>query len=226
MTSVAQGYAEVRDRVLDLLDSIDASTAERRVPACPEWTIRELASHQAGVATDALAGRLEGVATDPWTARQVEERADRSLTEIRAELAGTADAFDAALVAIGDSVDPRLLIDAWTHEQDLRGALGSPGGRSGPAFELVVDLLERGLATGVDQAGLGAIHYYDDVGRETLLGSSPAGIELRCSRFELARSRMGRRSVDQIASLGWFGDPEPYTAMIPMFPPASEPIGE
>ncbi len=225
MTKVAAEYASVRDRVLVLLADLDDQRAASVVPACPEWTVRDLAAHMAGVPTDALAGDLDGAATDPWTARQVAERADHSLAEIVAELQATAEPFDAALAAVAE-VDPRLIIDAWTHEQDLRHALGTPGGRDGPALELVAEVLTGELGAAVDAAELPAIRYFDEADRERRLGRSEPGITLRCSRFELCRARMGRRSEAQLRELGWSADPERYLRVLVKFTAAADAIDE
>ena len=36
-----------------------------------EWTVKDVVAHLCGACEDILAGRLEGVATDPWTEAQV-----------------------------------------------------------------------------------------------------------------------------------------------------------
>ena len=82
-----EAYRATRDRITALLRGVDPEVADRRVPACPQWTVREVAAHLAGVCDDMLEGRLDGVATDGWTAAQVEARADRSLDEILDEWA-------------------------------------------------------------------------------------------------------------------------------------------
>jgi hypothetical protein len=47
--------------------TLDDAQADRVVPACPDWTVRDAYAHQAGVSADILAGRMDGVATDEWT---------------------------------------------------------------------------------------------------------------------------------------------------------------
>src|SRR5215212_1292728 len=77
-----EAYRSTRQRVTALLRAAGPGDPDRRVPACPRWTVREVAAHLAGAADDVLAGRLDGVASDEWTAAQVEARAGRSLAEI------------------------------------------------------------------------------------------------------------------------------------------------
>ena len=134
-----------------LLRGVDPEVADRRVPACPQWTVREVAAHLAGVCDDMLEGRLDGVASDGWTAAQVEARADRSLDEIL-------DEWESARApgrgAFGESgVHPQMLFDEVTHEHDVRGALDRPGARvrtrrSTMAFSFVGRGLPGGAAWG------------------------------------------------------------------------------
>ena len=50
------------------------------VPACPEWTARELIAHLAGLTEDWVAGDLEPYASPEWTSRQVARFAGRRFT--------------------------------------------------------------------------------------------------------------------------------------------------
>lgn len=59
----------------------------RKVPACPEWTIKDVIAHLAGLAADWRAGNLAGYSGDASTARQVAERRDRSIDDLLAEWA-------------------------------------------------------------------------------------------------------------------------------------------
>jgi len=73
-------YAGARERVVVLLDELPAEDLHRPIPATPSWTVKDLAAHLAGVTADILDGRLDGVATDTWTDRQVAERKDPGLS--------------------------------------------------------------------------------------------------------------------------------------------------
>ena len=67
------------------------------------------------------------MATPPWTAKHVADRADHTLNEILAEWAESGPKLEEALRAIGDKGTERIVADQWSHEQDIRGALGKPG---------------------------------------------------------------------------------------------------
>src|SRR5262245_14869579 len=72
MPDVSDHYRAVRLRVTELVRSLDDEDLSRPVPACPGWTVHDVVAHVTGVTDDALNGRLDGVATPPWTAAQVE----------------------------------------------------------------------------------------------------------------------------------------------------------
>jgi uncharacterized protein (TIGR03083 family) len=226
MVTIAQVYREVRAAVLDLVDGLDDLAAARPVPACPEWTVKDVVAHLVGVQADILEGRLDGVATDPWTARQVAERADRSLAEVVEEWRARAPDLDILLDALGEAIDPRLALDAWTHEQDLRHALDRPGGREGPSVEMLAGVLVDALGATLDGAGLPAIRWVDEHGVAHVAGSAPVGATLTNSAFELCRARIGRRSRAQLERLGWDTDPSPWLDAFVVFAPAANDVVE
>src|SRR5690349_1912685 len=78
-------YAEGRRRVSALVRDLPPERADLPVPGCPQWRVKDVVSHLTGICADVLAGNIEGVATDPWTAAQVDARRDRSIAEIVAE---------------------------------------------------------------------------------------------------------------------------------------------
>ena len=71
-----------RERVSALVRGAGDEAGQRVVPACPRWTVRDVVAHLTGVCDDILAGRLDGVATDPWTDAQVARRAGRPVEDI------------------------------------------------------------------------------------------------------------------------------------------------
>jgi uncharacterized protein (TIGR03083 family) len=182
--------------------ALDDQAAETPVPACPGWTVRDVYAHLAGAATDILNGNLVGVATDPWTAQQVADRADRSLPEILDEWDEAAPRLVEALAPFGDDLDPRLLADLWTHVQDVRGALGQPGDREGPLTEYVTSRALRAYA-------------------QHLVGRSLEPIDLGfVDPYEFTRAFTGRRSPAQMRAWDWpVDDPEPYVEAVPIFGP-------
>src|SRR5215211_9168179 len=82
MTDYAQTYSALRSRVSNLVREADDEQLERHAPAAPDWRVRDLVAHLSGITADVNAGNLDGVATDAWTARQVDTRRDWSIEQL------------------------------------------------------------------------------------------------------------------------------------------------
>jgi uncharacterized protein (TIGR03083 family) len=196
-------YRAARERITELLRSAPHDAAELRVPACPEWTVRQVACHLSGVVGDALAGNLADAGQDHWTAAQVEAREGRPLEEVLAEWTEQAPALEAALGP--DGAPAQLVFDTTTHEHDLRVALGVPGVDDDAvtvSMQFVAEVLP-GLASGLPELRIEPT----DGGPAFTIGSGGAPGTLRATHFDLLRSLSGRRSAEQIAALDWDGDP-------------------
>jgi uncharacterized protein (TIGR03083 family) len=85
-TEVVNGLAAEMQRFHDLI--IDLSDdAWRRPTRCEAWSVGQLAAHVTGVAADLNAGRVDGLGTQAWYDRQVEERRGQPPAVVAAELA-------------------------------------------------------------------------------------------------------------------------------------------
>lgn len=119
-------YRDVQGRIMSMVNSQNASTP---VPACPGWTVRDLVAHLAGVLDDLARNRLEGSGSDEWTARQVDERKDRSASGIMAEWHVQANSNPQLFNHPGFS---RVIVDIVTHEPTSAPRSGNPAtGRIG-----------------------------------------------------------------------------------------------
>ncbi len=79
---------------------------EWRAPTrCVGWTFFDLVAHVTGVMADITAGRLEGIDTQPWYDRQVDERRGRSPQALVEELDLVVTATEELMTAIDE--------DAW-----------------------------------------------------------------------------------------------------------------
>src|SRR5687768_14546284 len=116
-------YARGRARIIELAGAGDPASV---VPTCPAWTVKDTVAHCAGVASDILAGNLDGAPGDPWTAAQVDARRDTSLDEIVAEWQEAGPQIDGMIDSFGPA-GAQLLFDLATHEHDIRLALDAPG---------------------------------------------------------------------------------------------------
>lgn len=198
---VTAAYVDLRTRVVELLHSLPETDADRMVPHCPKWTVRDLAAHLLGVPEDILAGRMDGVTTEAWTQSQVERHRGETLTRIASQWAATAAGIDPLLPQVPPPTNSQLVLDAVTHEHDLRHAVGRPGARDSSAIEVALGFLfDMGERRGSDIA---AELEHDGI-----------------DRFELVRALSGRRSAEQIERLGL--DSARIVALLadsPLFPP-------
>ena len=203
MGEIGDAYHGVRMRVNELVVDAGVSAADATAPATPEWTVRELLAHLAGVTADIVQGNLDGVGTDPWTAQQVVARRDRGVEELLAEWNEHGAAVESMADQFGRS-GAQLVTDATTHEHDIRGALGRPGARDSDAVAVAFQYLGDAVGHDLDAAGRGALVAHHDGGTATF-GSGEPAFALRTTRFEFLRATTGRRSAAQIAALDWDG---------------------
>jgi uncharacterized protein (TIGR03083 family) len=145
-------------------------------PCCPGWTVRDVLSHVAGIPDDAFAGRMDGVASEAWTAAQVERNRDLSVDQLLARWDEQAEPFAAGMT----SRESRPPFDCHTHEHDVRQAVNRPGNRE----SRLVAIAAAGLAEPLREAD----------------------VSCDLSDFELFRSRLGRRSRAQVEAYPWSGD--------------------
>jgi len=203
----AQHYATLRSGLIELGESLTDEQADTTCVACPDWTIREVYAHLVGTPADILSGRLEGVTTDPWTQQQVDDRADDSLAQILEEWKAITPATDEALAAMGDEMDARFYIDVWSHDQDIRGTLATPGPVD-PAFisnhaSNVGQLMVRQAGTDGGPGPLTVTIDGKTYANADLADDSRPSAKLTLSGFEAMRALTGRRSAAQLAAMEW-----------------------
>jgi uncharacterized protein (TIGR03083 family) len=209
----AEAYRAVRTRTGDLVRGADRDALEAIAPATPEWRVKDLLAHLVGVTADVAEGRLDGVATEPWTAAQVAARREATVDDLLAEWDERGPGFEATLVVLPEPVASQAVFDAITHEQDIRQALGVPGGRDSDAVAIAFEFC-MGAGT---QAGGPALRVVHDAGETTRGDGEPVAI-ITTSRFEYVRAVSGRRTEAEISAFGWNGTPQPELVVFaPLF---------
>jgi uncharacterized protein (TIGR03083 family) len=224
MTDYAQTYGALRRRVSDLAREADDDQLERNAPAAPEWRVRDLVAHLSGITADINAGNLDGVATDAWTARQVDARRDWSIEQLLEEWDTEAAKVEAVMSSLPEMAVGQMTTDAATHEQDIRGGLERPGARDCDAVVIGCDWGVQVLA-GVAEPADATVRIETEAGTTTV-GTGTRQIGVRIDRFELFRTMTGRRSLEQIRSFGWDGEPAPELLVLPIFTPRPTPLVE
>jgi uncharacterized protein (TIGR03083 family) len=178
-TDWAALYRANVDAVTSLAEGLSADELATRVPATPEWTVREVLAHLAGSPADALSGRMDGAPGPEWTARHVGERSAATTDELVTEIRGVVDGVVASLEG---NDRPALVWNVAVHHADLHEALGK-GAPPDHMWQPVVDAMRPSL--GEDAAAFETVPDY-----------------------ELFRAFFSRRSRAQIAGWGTGVGPE------------------
>ncbi|MEJ8280016.1 maleylpyruvate isomerase family mycothiol-dependent enzyme [Pseudonocardia spirodelae] len=199
-------WTRAQRRVIDLVRDLPPERSQLRVPSCPDWTVRDLFSHMVGLGADVVRGDEPDDHNEEWTERQVEARRDHDVAALVAEWESLTGPLRDWMAAH----NTRPLGDVIIHEQDLRGALGAPGGQHTPGLYAIMDRFLGRFAAALD--GLPPIALLGD-GRRWVSGDADeagAAVVVRAPDFELARALVTRRSAAQLRSWTERGDVEPY----------------
>src|SRR5947207_2561888 len=240
-------YEDARTTIVEILGKAAASEPDvgaTPVPACAEWSVHDVLAHLTGGCADALAGNIDGVATEAWTAAQVDARRGAPLEDVIAEWERLGPAFAALIDDLPGGWPDNVVADIAVHEHDIRGALGCPGNRRSEAVERSLDFLltirvhagaralglpplkvhagERSwiIGTGEPASGDAQAAMADAVfnpGPAATSTAEPVGA-VSADPFELFRAVTGRRSALQIRGFDWTIDPSGHMALFAMWP--------
>jgi hypothetical protein len=194
--SIADSYLFAVESFIGFARSLHEAAWATRVPCTPAWTVRDVLSHVSGIPDDALAGRMEGAPGEAWTAAQIERHRDADVEELLDRWSQQAPAFAEAIDGMGEGRPP---IDCHSHEHDIRHALARPGARTNP-------IIDAPSFSSVDAPVTVMIEFIDGSIVTTGAPASASTVTLRgATRFELFRSRLGRRSRQQVRDADWAG---------------------
>lgn len=211
-------YLVFKDAVTSLITEENQLTS---IPACPDWTLRDILGHFVGTFEDVRDGNTAELGQPQWTAAQVARHADADLDTIKrtwnALIAVDAD----RTAAIGAAVLPDIVV----HEFDVRGAVGNRENRDSPAILAAGTIFSQIVNRAMIAANVPALRVImgDD---ELVLGEGDPVAELCTTPFEVSRVFTGRRSLAQIRALDWSTDPSPWEQHISFFPPRSTDLVE
>jgi len=191
-------YRQVRQNVVELLSEA-RRVIDPAVPACPEWTLRGLVAHQVGVAAMAI-GRLSG-----YLPAQSPSSAGMGIPELLETWERLGAEADRLLADSGGRSGNILVMDAFTHELDVRYAIGAELPDEHPAFAGAFEVLANGFAAAVIDHGLPALRLSTG-GTQWTVGIGAPVATVTASRYDLCRSLAGRRSHQQVTALDWDRD--------------------
>jgi uncharacterized protein (TIGR03083 family) len=215
--TIGERYLLAHASFAELARSLDDADWATPLPCTPAWSARDVLSHVAGIPDDAIAGRMEGAPGEAWTAAQVERNRSLTVDELLERWAAQAPGFADMLDQIGEGRPP---LDCHSHEHDLRQALGRPGNRE----SVIIEAAAEGFA---QLRGHEFAIEFDD---GSMLGAGDGSVVLRSiTRFDLFRSRLGRRSREQVRAWDWSGEHAAIESIVDdwfIFGPSPHPIEE
>ncbi|MFE4515796.1 maleylpyruvate isomerase family mycothiol-dependent enzyme [Kitasatospora sp. NPDC056783] len=210
-------YRHSREAIATLAAGLPDPAAVR-LPACPEWSVRDLIGHLVHICESFVS--LEDNQIDLVPLEGVPA----------AELLHRWDALDGALLAaLGRTPELRrriLLLDVFSHELDLRQRLDAPADPAAhPAFRGALELSTMGFGLAVNGGGLPALRI-ETAGQVWVVGEGTPAATVRGAGVDVFRSLTGRRTRPQIEGLDWSGKSagtwEAAFAWGPFVPPTAE----
>jgi len=201
-------YQRTRERVCTLLLDATPDALARTVPACPEWTVHDLAAHLVGVPATLAAGDFPSGDVDGWLQGIVDARRDADIPDLVQEW----NDLDAAIGPMLQGMGALMFTDVAVHEHDLRGAVDRAD-HDALEVEAIMPCTLSAFAAPLVDAGLGAI-VVDGDGRTWRSHDADAGWTLRVEPWEAVRAINSRRTPDELRALPADGDAEPYLAVL------------
>lgn len=202
--SYGNAYGSVRRSLVSLLREANGAS-EFPVPACPGWSVRDAVAHLVGICRSAEANLGRGLAGRSDLA--ADGLSELGLDALVAEWERSGVEVEQALAQPGHS--PRramLVMDAFTHELDIRFAIGVPVPVEHPAFRGAFEVVIGGLSASVVTLGLPPFRLETGAEGWIVGGGEPVAV-VRGPKTDLYRSLTGRRTYQQIGQLDWSSDP-------------------
>jgi uncharacterized protein (TIGR03083 family) len=218
-------YRAAMERVVAVAKASDEQALATRVPACPEWTVKELVAHLTGVAADSLSANVAELGQAGWTQAQVDARKDLPLDDIVDEWTMITDKLTAGMDDIHPTLSSALIGDLVTHELDLRGALNNADARDGDGVVISTSFYARNFGKRLKDAGLPTLIVEADGNEWTAGRDEPVGT-VKASVFDMLRGLTGRRTRDEVQSFDWSVDPTPYLDVFSMYPVTQQSLNE
>ncbi|MEU5314777.1 maleylpyruvate isomerase family mycothiol-dependent enzyme [Streptomyces sp. NPDC021562] len=210
-------YRSCRDNIIRLART-HPEKASWPVPACPGWSVRDVISHLLQVCRLVVAEVPVDIhhppAPEPTVPLMQLLTAWEELDEVLAEVLERTPWLRRGT----------MLLDAFSHELDIRAAAGMPPPHDHPAFADALELATMGFTMSVNARRLPTLRIKTP-GHAWLIGDGTPAATVRGESLEVFRSLTGRRTLAQIRELSWSADPAswlPAFAWGPFTPPAEQ----
>ena len=234
MPTMDERYAEVKRAMLGQIGPPGGASWSKRVPATPDWSVRDVVAHVTGIAVEGAKGTIPSdlnlleqfrdadvvAARNDFADGHVLRREQSSPEDLLSEWGAAEPEFLARLRGENGGLpfgfDVVFTTDLCVHADDVAGALGLRPHRGLSAARVALSGYAFGVDYRVRALDLRALRLRYD-GKEKVLGEGEPGATLTADPWELLRVLAGRRSRSQILELEWEGDPEPYLPLLPAY---------
>lgn len=210
-------YLRVQGDCAHLLTTLVPAQLGLPVPATPAWMVRDVAAHVVGLA--AALNRQDFPSADDeggtaWAARQIADRADRTVPELLAEWNLEAPVFADGLGVFGYEFGCHFVADLLVHLHDVQAALAMPAYVESVAIAVALDHYCDHLGGLLAAAEWGVLIVEGGDGERRALGAGAVRARVGGEPYELLRLLSARRSERQLRGFTWSGDVDGLVAFL------------
>ncbi len=211
-------------RIIELLSNISTADEQIVVQACPDWTVKDLVSHVAGLCDALSRGESTPADTQAWVDHLVAERASQTLKETIQQWESCAPKFG-EIATLSARIAAPITYDLIVHEHDLRHALQRPGEKDNAAVLVAMSFGALMLEHDLKNVNKGSL-FLRCGEYEWQCGPNEVALSLDLSHhceypiWETLRLTGSRRSQHQLRQYPWQGDLDSLlSGMLHMEPP-------
>jgi uncharacterized Actinobacterial protein TIGR03083 len=198
-------YETIRARFIALVRDLNADELDRSVVATPEWRVRDVLAHVAGLTEDLNAGNFGGGDPDAFTRAQVDRHRGSTLDDVIRAWDRDAPAFEDGLRLFGYQAGNHFVGDLFIHFVDVCASAGRAVDRDSEAMWVSLDWYLDSLEEAIEELSLGALEVVTEPERR-IIGRGDVLATVTAEPFEILRACAGRRSTAQVCAFAWTGD--------------------
>ena len=202
-------YETIRTRFIAIVRDLDPEAQDRSVEATPEWRVRDVLAHVAGLTEDLNAGNIRISDPDAFTRAQVDRHRGSTLDDVIRAWDREAPTFEDGLRLFGYQVGNHFVGDLFIHFVDVCASTGQAVDRESEAMWVSLDWYLDSFEAAIDEVGLGALEVVTEPERR-VIGHGDVLATVTAAPFEILRACAGRRSAAQVRAFAWTGDAERF----------------